>query len=291
MSTLDEVTGPAPEATTTSTRWRPAYALDLVTRLAGVAFLFGGLILFYCAGQLHYFDVLADESLAEFADGIGAPMGLAIAAGLIAIVGGARPWAYRIAIGPMCFVIIQFTHETRTYSCDIHQGHSERLTTAMALLLAAWVLFVVALVAVLVTVLATRAWRRPATAPFVVWMVAMGALIYHLWYRVEAWDSVGMKFDMIPAWWWAVALAGFATTVLLLGITGAHPVRSVRAMTPALFGTLLLAMLLVFEVWKYWEVFFEVRQNWGYPATIVASLAAAVLYAVSREPDTESLEG
>ena len=41
-------------------------------------------------------------------------MGLSIVAGLIAVIGGAKPWAYRSVIGVMGFVVLDFTYETRS---------------------------------------------------------------------------------------------------------------------------------------------------------------------------------
>jgi hypothetical protein len=288
MSTLDDVTGSESEVPTTSPPWRPAPGLDLAMRLAGAAFLGAGLILVYCADQIGYFDRLDEVGgAAEFIGGIGGAMGLSIAAGLIALLGGAKPWAYGPVIGAMGFVAIDFSFETRFYANFLSNKAPEGYTTALALSLVAWVLLLVAMTALVVTSLATRTWRRPATAPFVVWMVALAAVGYTQWQYFGLWGQSGFEMH-VPTWWWVVAAVGLVATVVLLAVTGAHPVRAVRVMTPALLAGLMLAILAISQVWEYWDQLFRLDHIFGYPTTIVASLVAAVLYAVMRRPDDEA---
>ena len=291
MSTLDGVTGSEPELSTATAPWRPAPALDLVTRLAGAAFLIAGLILVYCADQFGYFDRLDEVGgAAEFIGGIGGAMGLSIVAGLIALVGGARPWAYGLVIGTMGFVVIDFSFETRFYANFLSHKAPEGYAAPLALSVVAWVLLLVAMTALVVTVLATRTWRRPAMAPLVVWMVALAAVVYTLWQYFGLWGQSGFEMQ-VPNWWWAAAAVGLVATLVLLVVTGAHPVRAVRVMTPAVLAGLMLAMLAISQVWEYWEQVFRLDHFVGYPTTIVASLVAAVLYAVMRQPDDEVLQG
>ncbi len=63
-------------------------------------------------------------------------MGLSIVAGLIAVIGGANPWAYRSVIGVMGFVVLDFTYETRFYAYVLWDKSRDGHTTALVLVLA-----------------------------------------------------------------------------------------------------------------------------------------------------------
>ncbi len=140
--------------------------------------------------------------------------------------------------------------------------------------------------ALAVTVLATRTWRRPAIAPFVVWMVALAGAAYTQWQYFEVWSQPGFEAH-VPIWWWVVAAVGLITTIAFLALTGfasgavgacddAGDHRNADGCDAA-----------ISQVWEYWQWLFRLNANWGYPTTIVASLVAAVLYAVMRRPDDE----
>jgi hypothetical protein len=300
MSTSSDLTGPTPGPTPGSApeappqpAWHPPPALDRVTRLAGVAFLVGGLFLTFCAGDLVYNDNRFDTgwtNIGEFINDIGAAIGLSIVAGVIAMIGGAKVWSYAAVVGAMGFVVLDFTYVTRFFAWSLANDYPDVDSTAAVLALTAWLLFLVALAALTLGVLATRTWRRPLPAPFALWLVALGAVVYTLWQHFGAWGQSGFERQM-PLWWSVVAVAGVAVVLVLLALAGMHPMRAVRVATPAILGSLMLATLLIGEIWEYWQWLFRDSSTWGYPTTIVASLVAAVLYAVSRTPDAQTRKG
>lgn len=297
MSTSSDLTGPTPGPTPGATpeaspqaAWLPSPALDRVTRLAGLVFVVGGLILTYCANELVYNNNRFDDgwtNIGEFISDIGAAMGLSIFAGVIAMIGGAKVWSYASVIGVMSFVVLDFTYESRFFAWGLTNDYPEGASTAMALALTAWMLFLVALAALTVTVLATRTWRRPAAAPFAVWLVALAAILHNFVQYFRLWSQPGFE-EEVPLWWSVVAVAGIAVTVALLALAGLHSARAVRVATPAILGALMLSMLLIGQIWEYWQWVSDMPIIWGYLTTVVASLVAAVLYAVSRTPDAQS---